>query len=62
MTMGGAPILKVEKLHKRYGANHVLRDVDQCHGKIAPHPKETDLETDTRHPRCRVVPGRPGLG
>jgi polar amino acid transport system ATP-binding protein len=28
MTMGGAPILKVEKLHKRYGANHVLRGVD----------------------------------
>jgi polar amino acid transport system ATP-binding protein len=27
MTMS-APILKIEKLHKRYGANHVLRGVD----------------------------------
>jgi polar amino acid transport system ATP-binding protein len=27
MTMG-APILKIEKLHKCYGANHVLRGVD----------------------------------
>jgi polar amino acid transport system ATP-binding protein len=28
MTMADTPILKVEKLHKRYGANHVLRGVD----------------------------------
>ncbi len=24
----GSPILRVENLHKRYGANHVLRGID----------------------------------